>query len=39
VGDGDMRLRAAKLGARIRAEDGMAGAVEIIRQVEMRWAA
>ena len=39
VGDGDMRQRAARLGARIRAEDGMAGAVEIIRQVEMRWAA
>jgi len=39
VGDGDMRQRAARLGARIRAEDGMAGAVEIIRQVEKRWAA
>ena len=39
VGDDGMRLRAAKLGARIRAEDGIAGAVEIIRQVEKRWAA
>lgn len=39
VGDEEMRLRAARLGARIRAEDGIAGAVEIIRQVEKRWAA
>jgi hypothetical protein len=34
-----MRQRAAELGARIQAEDGIARAVEVIQQVEKRSAA
>jgi UDP:flavonoid glycosyltransferase YjiC (YdhE family) len=36
VTDKDMRQRAAALGAKIQAEDGIANAVEIIQQIEGR---
>jgi sterol 3beta-glucosyltransferase len=39
VNDVGMRQRAARLGSQIRAEDGIARAVEIVRQVEKRMAA
>jgi len=37
VQDPVMRQRAADLGARIRAEDGIARAVAVVRQIEKRW--
>ena len=39
VTDQTMRQRAANLGAKIRAEDGIARAVAVVRHIEKRWAA
>jgi sterol 3beta-glucosyltransferase len=38
VSDRAMRQRAADLGAKIRAEDGIARAVEVVQQIERRGA-